>query len=70
MWLVRSGQDMDDDASLAAWCEAVAALLDLPIDAGDRAEIIANLRVIARQMKLIQDFPLDDRAEPAPVFRA
>jgi hypothetical protein len=61
---------MDDDASPAAWCEAVAALLDLPIDAGDRAEIIANLRVIARQIKLIEDFPLDDRAEPAPVFRA
>lgn len=61
---------MDDDASLAAWCEAMAALLDLPIEAGDRAEIIANLRVIVRQMKLVEDFPLDDRAEPAPVFRA
>jgi hypothetical protein len=61
---------MDDDASLAAWCEAMAALLDLPIDASDRAEVITNLRVIARQMKLIEDFPLDDRAEPAPIFRA
>ncbi|HKH80745.1 MAG TPA: DUF4089 domain-containing protein [Methylovirgula sp.] len=60
---------MDDEASLAAWCDAMAALLDLPIEAGDRAEIIANLQVIARQMKLVADFPLDDRAEPAPVFQ-
>jgi Protein of unknown function (DUF4089) len=61
---------MDDDASLAAWCDAMAALLDLPIEAGDCAEVIANLRVIARQMKLVGDFQLEDRAEPAPVFRA
>jgi hypothetical protein len=61
---------MDDEAFLATWCDAMAVLLDLPIEAGDRAEVIANLRVIARQMKLIEDFPLDDRAEPAPVFRA
>jgi Protein of unknown function (DUF4089) len=61
---------MDDDALLVAWCDAMAALLDLPIEAGDRAEIIANLQVIARQMKLVADFPLDDRAAPAAVFQA
>jgi hypothetical protein len=61
---------MDDDASLAAWCDAMAALLDLPIESGDRAEVIANLRVIARQIKLVEDFPLDDRAEPAAIFKA
>ncbi len=61
---------MDDEAAFAAWCDAIAALLELPIETGDRAEIIANLRVIARQMKLIADFRLDDLAEPAAVFRA
>jgi len=61
---------MDDEASLAAWCDAMAALLNLPIEAGDRAEIIANLRVIARQMKLVADFPLEDRAQPAAIFKA
>ncbi len=60
---------MDDD-TLAAWCDAMAALLDLPIEAGDRAEIIANLRVISQQMKLVADFPLEDRAEPAAIFKA
>lgn len=61
---------MDDETCLAAWCDAMAALLDLPIEAGDRAEIITNLRVIARQMKLVDDFPLEDRAEPAGIFKA
>ncbi len=61
---------MDDEASLLAWCEAMAALLDLPVDKGDRAEIIANLRVIERQMTLVGDFPLGDEAEPAAIFRA
>jgi hypothetical protein len=67
---MRSGNPMDDDVFLSAWCDAMAALLDLPIEAGDRAEVIANLRVIARQMKLVADFPLEDRAELATVFRA
>ncbi|WP_297299893.1 DUF4089 domain-containing protein [uncultured Methylovirgula sp.] len=61
---------MIDDASLAAWCDAMAALLDLPIERGDRAEILANLRLIARQIGLVGDVALDDLAEPAPVFRA
>ncbi|MDR3408746.1 MAG: DUF4089 domain-containing protein [Methylovirgula sp.] len=61
---------MPDDATLEAWCAAAAALRDLPIDKGDPAEIIANLRVIARQIALIEAVALDDLAEPAPVFRA
>ncbi|MFZ1078173.1 MAG: DUF4089 domain-containing protein [Methylovirgula sp.] len=61
---------MADDASLTAWCDAMAALLDLPIESGDRAEIIANLRVLAQLMQLVADFSLDDRAEPAPIFKA
>ncbi|HLH12197.1 MAG TPA: DUF4089 domain-containing protein [Methylovirgula sp.] len=59
---------MDNEATLTAWCEAMASLIDLPIEAGERAEIIAGLRVIAQQMKLVGGFPLDDRAEPAPQF--
>jgi hypothetical protein len=66
---VRTGEDMDE-AELAAWCDAMAALLNLPIAASDRAEIIANLRMIARQMQLVADFSLEDRAEPASIFRA
>ncbi|QAY95531.1 DUF4089 domain-containing protein [Methylovirgula ligni] len=58
------------DGHLAAWCDALAALLELPIERGDRAEIVANLRLIARQIELVFEVALDDLAEPAPVFRA
>lgn len=61
---------MHEEASFALWCEAMAVLLDLPIEEGDHSEIIANLRVLARQMQLVGDFPLGDQAEPAVIFRA
>jgi hypothetical protein len=66
---VRSGPEVSE-AALSAWCDAMAELLDLPIASGDRAEIIANLRVLARQMQLVADFPLDDRIEPGAIFKA
>ncbi|MGH6819014.1 MAG: DUF4089 domain-containing protein [Methylovirgula sp.] len=66
---MRSGPDVSE-AALAAWCDAMAELLDLPTASGDRAEIIANLRVLARQMQLVADFPLDDRGEPGAIFKA
>jgi hypothetical protein len=58
------------DPLLAAWCDTLAALRDLPIEKGERAEIIANLRIIARQIALLESVALDDLAEPAAVFRA
>ncbi len=61
---------MHDETALAAWCDAMAGVLELPIDRGDRAEIIANLRLIAKQMAMVAEVVLDDSAEPAPVFRA
>jgi hypothetical protein len=59
-----------DETVLAAWCEALASLLALPLAAGDRAVIFANLRFIASQMALLADFPLADSVEPAMIFRA
>ena len=61
---------MKDDTALAAWRDAMADVLELPIERGDRAEIIANLRLIARQMAIVAEVTLDDAAEHAPVFRA
>lgn len=66
---VRSGPDISE-AALSAWCDAMGALLDLPIESGDRAEILANLHVLAQLMQLIAAFPLEDRVEPAPIFKA
>ncbi len=59
-----------DETMLAAWCDAMATLLDLPIALGDRAVILANLRFIASQIELLAEFPLDDPIEPANIFRA
>jgi hypothetical protein len=59
---------IDDD--LYAWCDAIAVLLDLPIERGDRSEIINNLRIIARQMALVDEIEFPGLVEPAPVFRA
>jgi Protein of unknown function (DUF4089) len=61
---------MDNNEHVTAWCDAMAELLDLPLDKADRKEIIANLRVLKQQMNLIGNFTLDDREEPAPQFRA
>ncbi|MGO9007381.1 MAG: DUF4089 domain-containing protein [Beijerinckiaceae bacterium] len=55
---------------LAAWCSAMAQLLNLPIDKADGREVIANLRVLAAQMELVGSFGLDEREDPAPQFRA
>lgn len=52
-----------------ALVDAVASFLGLPIEPDFRPGIIANLRTIARHAELL-DPPLDDRTEPAPVFRA
>jgi hypothetical protein len=54
----------------AAWCSAMAQLLNLPIDNADGREVIANLRFLAAQMQLVGSFVLDDREDPAPQFRA
>lgn len=59
-----------DDAMLAAWCDAMATLLNLPIALGDRATILTNLRFIASQMAFLADFPLEEHVEPANIFRA
>jgi hypothetical protein len=59
-----------EDQAVNAWCDALAVLLELPIERGDRAEIVANLRLIARQMALVSEVALDDLAAPTPVFRA
>ncbi len=61
---------MQDKTALAAWCDAMAGVLELPIERGDRGEIFTNLRLIAKQMAIVAEVALDDFAEPAPVFRA
>lgn len=49
--------------------DAMAPLLGLDIAPEYRPGIAANLRVTAGLAALVLEFPLDDHAEPAAVFR-
>ena len=61
---------MREDDSTNTWITASAALLGLPIEAAWLPSIRANVEVTFRLAKLVDDFPLPDEAEPAPVFEA
>jgi hypothetical protein len=52
-----------------ALIDAMAPLLGLTIEPDFRPGMVANLRTIVRHAELL-DLPLDDRADPAPVFGA
>ncbi len=52
------------------WITSSARLLNLPFDPAWLPSIRANVEVTFRLAKLVDDFPLPDDAEPAPVFEA
>lgn len=55
---------------LDAWVDAMANVLGFDIPLADRAAVIFNLQVTMRNAALVDSFPLEDEAEPAPVFSA
>ena len=50
--------------------EAAAKSLDLSLDPAWKASIRSNLEVTFKLAQLVEDFPLSDEAEPAPVYKA
>ncbi len=48
----------------------MSRVLDLPLAAAWRNATIANMAATAAAAELVLTFPLDDHAEPAPVFVA
>ena len=50
--------------------EANAQALGLPLDPAWRDVVAFNLRLIFRMASLVDEFPLPDDTEPAPVFHA
>lgn len=58
------------DAELDAFMDASAAALGIAIDPAWRASVRGNLAVVFRMAETLLDFPLEDEAEPAPVFTA
>lgn len=57
--------DFDPEAVI----DAMAPLLGLDIAPEYRSGIATNLRVTAGLATLVLEFPIDDHAEPAAVFR-
>lgn len=54
--------------TLDAYIAAAADALSLPVDPAWTPSIRANLEVTLRLAKLVDEFPLPDEAEPAPVY--
>ncbi|MBO0741303.1 MAG: DUF4089 domain-containing protein [Hyphomicrobiaceae bacterium] len=63
---------MSDTAnqSLDDLIDALAGVLQLPIDPAWKPAIKANLQVTLRLASLVAEFELPDEAEPAPVYEA
>jgi hypothetical protein len=58
-------RDLTDD-----FIEAAAKSLDLSLDPAWKPSIRNNLEVTFKLGRLVEDFPLSDDAEPAPVYKA
>lgn len=59
-----------NDADLDAYIDASAIALGLTIDPAWRDAVRANLAITFRLAGVVEEFPLPDEAEPAPVFAA
>ncbi len=57
-----------EPVDVKAYAGQMAQALGLPLD--DTGQVEANLAVAFRMASLVLDFPLDDHAEPAAVFKA
>ena len=51
-----------------AMIDGLAPLLGLTIEDDMRPHVVTHLAIAARMVKRLEDFPLDEREEPAPVF--
>ena len=58
------------DEIVDAFIEAAARALSLPVEPEWKPAIRANLEMTLKHAALVDEFPLPDAAEPAPVFRA
>lgn len=65
----NEGRSAFGEADADKWIDAMATVLDMPLDEANRAEIRANLLVAQRMAVAILDFTLDDREEILPVYQ-
>jgi len=60
----------DPADAIGLLAEVNARALGLPLDPAWRDGVVFNLRLIFRTASLVDEFPLPDDTEPAPVFHA
>ena len=60
---------MSED-NIDTWIKSSAVMFGLPIEAAWLPAIRANVEVTFRLAALVDEFPLPDEAESAPVFEA
>ncbi|HLL29152.1 MAG TPA: DUF4089 domain-containing protein [Xanthobacteraceae bacterium] len=60
----------EPDDKLDQLIEAAASALSLPIDPEWKPAIRVNLETTLKHASFVEEFPLPDDAEPAPVFKA
>ena len=57
-----------ETGDLETYVDAAAAMLGLALDPAHRPGVVTNLRRIVEMAALVNDFPLPEDCEPAPVF--
>jgi hypothetical protein len=66
----RSAKTIASRDAIDLLVEAGAKALGLPLDPAWHAGVKFNLQLILRHAALVDEFPLPDDAEPAPVYHA
>ena len=57
-----------DDEAIAAHVDAALALAGIAIAPEWRDSVLANFKTVTAAAQFVMAFPLDDEAEPGPVF--
>ncbi len=52
------------------YIDALSAALSLPVDPAWKPAVKMNLEVSLRMARLVDEFPLSDESEPAPIYVA
>jgi hypothetical protein len=58
----------DEPFDAAAYVDAAARLIGLPLDPAHRPGVALNLERIAQMAALVMEFDLPEETEPAPVY--
>lgn len=58
-----------DDKDRAAVLDATSATLGLAVAPAWRADVLFHMKLVGEAARLLQEFPLSDDIEAAPVFR-